>query len=195
MSSASLPSSSLVSSSHPIQSKFHLQPQRCSLVQLRLPKKPLSSFNFHSRRLSLRCRCNKTPGGSDSGENESKIVLDAFFLGKAIGEALSERIESTVGEFVSTIGRLQAEQQKQVLEFQEEVLHRAKMAKEKAAHQTFEAQGLTPKPATPDPMTYATVPPSQANTTSSYPDSNFQAFNRESDSSDEGTPFGSSDKY
>lgn len=53
-----------------------------------------------------------------AGESDSKTVLDAFFLGKALGEALTERIESTVGEFLSTIGRLQSEQQKQVLEFQ-----------------------------------------------------------------------------
>lgn len=53
-----------------------------------------------------------------AGENESRSVLDAFFLGKALAEALNERIESTLGEFISTIGRLQAEQQKQVQEFQ-----------------------------------------------------------------------------
>lgn len=44
--------------------------------------------------------------------------MDAFFLGKALAEALNERIESSVGEFLSTIGRLQAEQQKQVEDFQ-----------------------------------------------------------------------------
>ena len=53
-----------------------------------------------------------------TGENESKEVLDAFFLGKAFAEALNECIESTVGEFLSTVGRLQDEQQKQVQEFQ-----------------------------------------------------------------------------
>lgn len=53
-----------------------------------------------------------------AGDNESKTVLDAFFLGKAIGEALTERIESVVGEVLSTIGRVQSEQQKQVQDFQ-----------------------------------------------------------------------------
>ncbi|XP_024030081.1 uncharacterized protein At4g13200, chloroplastic [Morus notabilis] len=79
------------------------------------------------------------PGG---GDNESKSVLDAFFLGKALAEALNERIESAVGEFFSTIGRLQSEQQKQVQEFQEDVLERAKRAKEKAAREARESQGL-----------------------------------------------------
>ncbi|GJY14743.1 hypothetical protein Tco_0385165 [Tanacetum coccineum] len=83
-------------------------------------------------------------------ENESKEVLDAFFLGKAFAEALNERIESTVGEFLSTVGRLQAEQQKQVQEFQDEVLERAKKAKEKAAREAMEAQGIVPQSTAPN---------------------------------------------
>ena len=57
-----------------------------------------------------------------TGDNENKSVLDAFFLGKALAEALNERIESTVGEFLSAVGRLQSEQQKQVQEFQVRIL-------------------------------------------------------------------------
>lgn len=53
-----------------------------------------------------------------AGDNDSKSILDAFFLGKALAEAMSERIESTVGELLSVVGRLQAEQQKQVQDFQ-----------------------------------------------------------------------------
>ena len=53
-----------------------------------------------------------------AGDNESRNVLDAFFLGKALAEALNERIESTIGEVLSAVGRLQAEQQKQILDFQ-----------------------------------------------------------------------------
>uniref|UniRef100_A0A803LAI4 Uncharacterized protein n=1 Tax=Chenopodium quinoa TaxID=63459 RepID=A0A803LAI4_CHEQI len=78
---------------------------------------------------------------NSNGESDSKTVLDAFFLGKALGEALTERIESTVGEILSTVGRLQAEQQKQVQEFQEDVFERAKRAKEKAAREALEEQG------------------------------------------------------
>ncbi|XP_015159347.1 probable thylakoid lumen protein sll1769 isoform X2 [Solanum tuberosum] len=86
--------------------------------------------------------CNFSSNPPPPGENESKNILDAFFLGKALAEAVTERIESTVGEFLSTVGRLQAEQQKQVQDFQEEVLERAKQAKEKAARETMETQGL-----------------------------------------------------
>lgn len=53
-----------------------------------------------------------------AGDSDSRNVLDAFFLGKALAEALNERIESTVGEFLGAISQLQAEQQKQVLDFQ-----------------------------------------------------------------------------
>lgn len=57
-------------------------------------------------------------GGYYVDENENKAVLDAFFLGKAFAEALNERIGSTVGEILSVVGQWQAEQQKQVLDFQ-----------------------------------------------------------------------------
>ncbi|GAB2212515.1 hypothetical protein Droror1_Dr00020486 [Drosera rotundifolia] len=76
------------------------------------------------------------------GESESKSILDAFFLGKALAEAISERIESTVGEILSTVGRVQAEQQNQLQQFQEDVLERAKRAKAKAAREAIEEQGL-----------------------------------------------------
>ncbi|CAN8232363.1 unnamed protein product [Cochlearia groenlandica] len=140
-----IPSSSSSSSSFAITNAYH-QPSRL----LTLP----SNFEFRrlrlcpeTRRTSLRCT-NKT-GPTDSGENENKNVLDAFFLGKALAEVINERIESTVGEVLSNIGRFQAEQQKQVQVIQEEVLERAKRAKERAARETTEAQGLVAsKPAT-----------------------------------------------
>ncbi|KZV57810.1 hypothetical protein F511_21320 [Dorcoceras hygrometricum] len=81
----------------------------------------------------------------DSGENESRTILDAFFLGKALAETLNERIESSVGEFLSIVGRLQAEQQKQLQEFQDEVLEKAKRAKEQAAREAMETQGTVSK--------------------------------------------------
>ncbi|KAJ4968187.1 hypothetical protein NE237_014888 [Protea cynaroides] len=93
-------------------------------------------------KLSLQCRSSNRPGPPGSGDNDSRTILDAFFLGKALAEALNERIESTIGELLSTVGRLQAEQQKQVEEFQENVLERAKRAKEKAAREAMETQGL-----------------------------------------------------
>ncbi|GAB4830163.1 hypothetical protein Ancab_019805 [Ancistrocladus abbreviatus] len=137
-----------------------LQRRRCSFpVNSIISTSPLLhrhslSFSVHSLNFAIRfsqssaprskfpCNSSTSPGAPGPGENESRIILDAFFLGKAFGEALSERIESTVGEFLSTIGRLQAEQQKQIQEFQEDVLERAKRVKEKAAREATEEQAL-----------------------------------------------------
>ncbi|KAL1546656.1 hypothetical protein AAHA92_23224 [Salvia divinorum] len=121
----------------PIPSIIH--GPRCSIKP---PALPFSLSNLHllsSRSPSTTFTCNCT---RNSGENESKTILDAFFLGKAVAEALNERVESAVGEFLSSIGRLQAEQQKQVEEFQNEVLEKARRAKEQAA---MEAKGLVPQ--------------------------------------------------
>lgn len=53
-----------------------------------------------------------------AGDPESKQLLDAFFLGKALAETVSERIGSLVGELLSDVGQRQAEQQRQIREFQ-----------------------------------------------------------------------------
>ncbi|XP_039124708.1 uncharacterized protein At4g13200, chloroplastic isoform X1 [Dioscorea cayenensis subsp. rotundata] len=90
---------------------------------------------------SIRCASSARTPGPASDENENKAVLDAFFLGKAFAEALNERIGSTVGEILSVVGQWQAEQQKQVLDFQDEVLERAKRAKERAALEVTEPKG------------------------------------------------------
>ncbi|TXG73576.1 hypothetical protein EZV62_002155 [Acer yangbiense] len=117
------------------------------------------------QRIALQCNSSSTPGPpSGSGDGDSRSVLDAFFLGKALAEALNERVESAVGEFLSTVGRLQAEQQKQVQEFQEDVFERAKKAKEHAAREAMDARGLVPK-STVVNTSSATVGPSS--TTSS----------------------------
>ncbi|KAJ6809627.1 uncharacterized protein M6B38_162405 [Iris pallida] len=106
---------------------------------------------------------NGTPGPASSGENESKVILDAFFLGKAFAEALNERIGSTAGEILSVVGQWQAEQQKQVRVFQEEVIERAKRSKEKAALEAMGDKGLVPKSSTAprDPTNGARRPPSR----------------------------------
>ncbi|KAJ7950396.1 chromatin modification-related protein EAF1 A-like [Quillaja saponaria] len=66
---------------------------------------------WNSGNIRVLCSSSVSPGGPGSGNNDSRSVLDAFFLGKAIAEAVNERIESTVGEVLSAVGRLQAEQQ------------------------------------------------------------------------------------
>ncbi|KAG8389098.1 hypothetical protein BUALT_Bualt02G0194000 [Buddleja alternifolia] len=127
-------------------STIHRRRRRSALIPRASRDLPIFSSNHLSSgfqkfsRLNLRCNSTR-----DSGENESRTILDAFFLGKAVAEAVNERVESAVGEFLSTIGRFQAEQQKQVQEFQEEVLEKARRAKEQAAREALEVQGLVSK--------------------------------------------------
>ncbi|CAK9309780.1 unnamed protein product [Citrullus colocynthis] len=110
-----------------------LLPFRSSSTPSNLKFRGISHFRPNgSSRFIARC---------SSGDGDSRTVLDAFFLGKALAEAVTERIESTIGEVLSGIGRLQAEQQKQILDFQEEVIERAKKAKDKAARNAKEVQG------------------------------------------------------
>ncbi|RZC62319.1 hypothetical protein C5167_024106 [Papaver somniferum] len=131
-------------SSHVIFSSHHSFPKsRISLPRLQLPRNNGVVTHCTSR--------NNLPEGGGGGDSGSKSVLDAFFLGKALAEAINERVESTLGELLSTVGRLQAEQQKQVQDFQEEVLERAKSAKEKAAREAMEAQGNIPSKSTESP--------------------------------------------
>ncbi|XP_014515890.1 uncharacterized protein At4g13200, chloroplastic [Vigna radiata var. radiata] len=127
----------------PLSSSNFVVPSSSKSSRIELPRKR------GSQNTALRCNCSILPGGPGSGDSDSsnRSILDAFFLGKAVAEALNERIESTVGEILSTVGRLQAEQQKQVQDFQEDVLERAKRAKEKAAREAVEARGLISKSA------------------------------------------------
>lgn len=53
-----------------------------------------------------------------AGDQESKQLLDAFFLGRALAETVSERVGSLLGELLSEIGQRQAEQQRNIREFQ-----------------------------------------------------------------------------
>ncbi|KAK8967434.1 hypothetical protein KSP40_PGU004848 [Platanthera guangdongensis] len=106
------------------------------------------------RHITLRCQnCGGNPA-SPSGDNDSKAVLDAFFLGRAFAESLNERVGFAVGEVLSVFGQWQAEQQKQVQDFQEEVIEMAKKAKEKAALEAMEEQGSTSKSFTKPPVSY-----------------------------------------
>ncbi|ONK57349.1 uncharacterized protein A4U43_C10F19180 [Asparagus officinalis] len=127
--------------------------------------RPSARFNFRS---SVQCVSSRTPG-PDSGENENKVVLDAFFLGKAFAEAVNERIGSAVGEILSVVGQYQAEQQKQVRDFQEEVVERAERAKKKAALEVAEDQGLTSIPLAMPPGSITPIAPSTSGATTEDP--------------------------
>ncbi|KAG6551851.1 hypothetical protein Mapa_006465 [Marchantia paleacea] len=112
-------------------------------------------------------------GGQKPGDSESKQVLDAFFLGKALAETINERVGSAIGEFLSDVGRQQAEQQKKIREFQDEVQERAKAAAAKAAQRAMAAEQSksisTSTVSQPPPSTSSLSDPSDAPTTSADP--------------------------
>lgn len=55
----------------------------------------------------------------------SKSPLDAFFVGRATAEAVIDRIEETVTDALSALGKFDAEQREQVRIFVETVLEKA----------------------------------------------------------------------
>ncbi|CAD5327763.1 unnamed protein product [Arabidopsis thaliana] len=67
---------------------------------------------------------------------------EALLYGPIAPPKVQIQVKMRTKVLLSTIGKFQAEQQKQVQEIQEEVLERAKKAKERAARETMEEQGL-----------------------------------------------------
>ncbi|KMZ60438.1 hypothetical protein ZOSMA_5G03060 [Zostera marina] len=149
---------------HPTTTLYNTTCPRVSIQALHLKPQFLVGRWGQQKRGSVPC-CLGSDGsnrdenrGSNSGGNDSKTVLDAFFLGKAFAETLNERVESTVGEILSVVGQWQAEQQKQIADFQEEVVERAQRDKEKTAIEAMDESkpsssssdstfsGITPSP-------------------------------------------------
>lgn len=61
----------------------------------------------------------------------SKSVLDAFFLGRALAETLSEKTEQAMTEVLSQVGKFDAEQRENFREFTETVMAKAQQAQAK----------------------------------------------------------------
>ncbi|KAH7415085.1 hypothetical protein KP509_14G026600 [Ceratopteris richardii] len=99
-----------------------------------------STLRFQSLRYQYLSARADSQGERGTGDNESKEVLEAFFLGKALAEAVTERLGTLVGELLSDVGRWQAEQQRQVRDFQDEVQERAKKARLKAFQEARSSQ-------------------------------------------------------
>lgn len=114
--------------------------------------------------------------GGPSGKDESKSVYDAFFLGKALAEAVNERLGSAIGEFLSDLGRRQSEQQKRIREFQDEVQSRAAAAALKAAQKALATEKAEKSeksktvPTAPPPPSPSPVQPPPSTSGLSNPD-------------------------
>ena len=59
----------------------------------------------------------------------SKSPLDAFFIGRATAEAVIDRIENTVTDALSALGKFDAEQREQIRIFVETVIEKADQQK------------------------------------------------------------------
>ncbi|GAB4377061.1 MAG: hypothetical protein Kow00121_25500 [Elainellaceae cyanobacterium] len=62
----------------------------------------------------------------------SNPLVHAFFVGRALAEAVGEQLESTVTNALSDLGRFDAEQRERLRQFTEQVLERAQRAEELA---------------------------------------------------------------
>jgi hypothetical protein len=74
----------------------------------------------------------------------SNPLVHAFFLGRAIAEAIGEQVEASVTNTLSELGKFDAEQREKLRSFTEEVRVRAQRAEEMAM------QGRTSSSSTPD---------------------------------------------
>jgi predicted nucleic acid-binding Zn-ribbon protein len=59
-------------------------------------------------------------------------LVHAFFLGRALAEALGEQLESAVTSSLSDLGKFDAEQRERLRQFTEMVMERARQSEEQA---------------------------------------------------------------
>lgn len=60
----------------------------------------------------------------------SNPLVQAFFVGRAAAEVLSEQLETAVTHTLSDLGKFDAEQRERLRQFTEEVMERAKQVEE-----------------------------------------------------------------
>ncbi|BDA72696.1 hypothetical protein RIVM261_009950 [Rivularia sp. IAM M-261] len=76
-------------------------------------------------------------------------LVQAFFVGRAVAEILSERLEHTVTDGLSQLGKLDAELREQMRSFTDEVMVRAQSASN-AAGAGFTSPGTSAQSASVD---------------------------------------------
>lgn len=83
----------------------------------------------------FRCRATageddaRAPGMTRADETEtteSREVLDAFFVGKALAETLLERAGGALSDVLGEVAKFDAERREDVRQFQEDVLGKAR---------------------------------------------------------------------
>ncbi len=63
----------------------------------------------------------------------SSPLVHAFFIGRALAEAISEQVENLATNALSELGKFDAEQRERLRQFTEEVMERARRAEDAAA--------------------------------------------------------------
>lgn len=96
-----------------------------------------NSSKRSNRRFEVRARSG---GKEPEGDPNSKAILDAFFLGRALAETINEQLGRALGEFISEVNQRQSEQQAQTRQFQDEVKSRAQTALQKATKEALASQ-------------------------------------------------------
>jgi polyhydroxyalkanoate synthesis regulator phasin len=67
----------------------------------------------------------------------SNPLVQAFFVGRAVAEVLNERLESTLTDALSELGKFDAEAREQLRSFTEDVMLRANRAAEGAGSHSY----------------------------------------------------------
>ena len=80
----------------------------------------------------------------------SNPMLQAFFVGRALAAAVSDRAEHVVSEGLSKLGKFDAEQREYFRQFTEEVMARAEQEKAAAGAQQA-TSGTSTAPGSPTP--------------------------------------------
>jgi polyhydroxyalkanoate synthesis regulator phasin len=81
----------------------------------------------------------------------TKPPVHAFFLGRALAEALYEQLENTVTNALSNLGKFDAEQREWLRQFTEQVVEKATQQEERVMH-TNTASGLEMQDAPPEDL-------------------------------------------
>lgn len=89
----------------------------------------------------------------EESSTESREVLDAFFVGRALADVLNEKVGSALGEFLSEVAKKDAERRRDMRDLQDEVRMRAR------EQQTRAIAASTPR--SPAPAASA-APPSES---------------------------------
>lgn len=74
----------------------------------------------------------------------SNPVVHAFFLGRALATAITEQVEQTMTEALSSLGKFDAEQREHLRHFTEDVMARAQQQEAEVSQGNFGPESSSP---------------------------------------------------